>query len=102
VYAALRGDQESVPGAGGEERRSDQVGIQSAVRGRQNTERCARVSFDAREKRGSGIPVSRIRDATYSPTKGPCLNPWPEPPPTSQTLSNCGCLSIRKSPLEVF
>ena len=45
----------------------------------------------SRLKRGS-IPslLPSILAATYSPTTGPCLKPWPEPPPTSQTLSNCG------------
>src|SRR5262245_59845550 len=38
------------------------------------------------------------RAATYSPNAGPCLNPWPEPPPASQTLSKSGWRSIRKSP----
>ena len=40
--------------------------------------------------------------ARYSPIAGPCLKPWPEPPPTNQTLLISGCRSIRKSPFEVF
>ena len=28
---------------------------------------------------------------------GPCLNPWPDPPPTSQTLSQAGWRSMTKS-----
>ena len=32
----------------------------------------------------------KTRRATKSPNAGPSLNPWPEPPPTSQTLSALG------------
>ena len=41
-------------------------------------------------KRGSISPFPEINPVTYSPTAGPCLNPWPEPPPTSQTFSKPG------------
>src|SRR5579885_3302927 len=68
----------------------------------QNTARCCFVALLASEKRGSAVMPSSSRPATYSPTAGPCLKPWPEPPPTSHTFSNSGCRSIRKSPLDVF
>ena len=32
----------------------------------------------------------KTRRATKSPNAGPSLNPWPDPPPTSQTLSALG------------
>jgi len=48
------------------------------------------------EKRGSGAPFGAVM---YSPTGRPSLNPWPEPPPTSQLLSVSGWLSSKESPL---
>src|ERR1051325_8291167 len=67
-----------------------------------NTFRSWTFCLLARLKRGSGVPFPESIWATYSPTAGPCLNPCPDPPPTSQTFSNPGCLSIKKSPLDVF
>src|SRR5579885_546046 len=69
---------------------------------RQYTARCCFAALVASEKRASAAMPSSSRPATYSPTAGPCLKPCPEPPPTSHTFSNCGCRSIRKSPLDVF
>ena len=48
----------------------------------------------ARANRGSPEPPFSTRSAVYSPTAGPCLKPWPEPPPTTQTLSRPGWRSI--------
>ena len=47
------------------------------------------------------MPVE-IKRARYSPTAGPCLKPWPEPPPAIHRLSWSGWRSITKSPLAVF
>src|SRR6266581_2463877 len=58
--------------------------------------------FDVRAKRGSPGAALAIRSATCSPTAGPCLKPWPEPPPTSHTSFRSGWRSIRKSPFDVF
>src|SRR6516164_5523184 len=46
-------------------------------------------------------PSSITSPATISPSAGPCLNPCPEPPPTSQTPSCRGCRSTTKSPSAV-
>src|SRR5262249_13533731 len=43
------------------------------------------------EKRGSAGFLSRTLSATISPRAGPCLNPWPDPPPTIQTFRANGC-----------
>ena len=36
------------------------------------------------------------------PTAGPCLKPWPDPPPTIHTFGHAGWRSMMKSPLDVF
>ena len=36
----------------------------------------------ASEKRASGAVASTTSSAIARPTSGPCLNPWPEPPPS--------------------
>ena len=40
--------------------------------------------------------ASRIAPASRSAIDGPCLNPWPEPPPTSQTFGCAGCGAAMK------
>src|SRR5262249_17397920 len=55
-----------------------------------------------REARLGGPERSEQRARRVVATAGPCLKPWPEPPPTSQTFSNSGWRSMRKSPFEVF
>ena len=47
-------------------------------------------------------PPPETSAAARRPTSGPCLKPWPDPPPTSTTLGIAGWRSIRKSPFELF
>src|SRR5262249_7209198 len=68
----------------------------------QNTVLAGCCCLPARRKRGSAGALLRILALRYSPIAGPCLKPWPDPPPASQTLSNPGWRSIRKSPFHVF
>ena len=46
------------------------------------------------ENAGSGSASPVASDATISPMTGPILNPWPDPPPTIQTLDAAGCRSM--------
>ncbi len=48
--------------------------------------------FGKRVKRncGSGVPSDSTSAATISPSAGPILKPWPEPPPTIHTLDAAG------------
>ena len=41
------------------------------------------------QRSGSSAPV-RSAATTRSATAGPCLKPWPEPPPTIQTDGSAG------------
>src|SRR6476469_230832 len=68
----------------------------------QNTFRCCTFSLLASANLGSTTPFPETNDTTWAPTAGPCLNPCPEPPPTSHTFSNSGWRSSKKSPFEVF
>src|SRR5258705_6732594 len=54
----------------------------------QNTLRCCTFPLVARANLTSTSASPETNDVTCTPTSGPCLNPWPEPPPTSQTFSN--------------
>ena len=45
---------------------------------------------------GSGSRVPSTQSATYSPSAGPCLKPWPEPPPSSHHDSCSGGGATRK------
>src|SRR5260370_34378968 len=45
---------------------------------------------------GSAVSSFSTRRATISPSAGPCLNPWPEPPPTIHTFTFPGCRSTMK------
>jgi hypothetical protein len=38
----------------------------------------------------SGSPPPSTSRATSSPTAGPCLKPWPDPPPTSHAFAAAG------------
>jgi len=37
-----------------------------------------------------------LRPSRYSPIRGPCLKPCPEPPPAIQAFSQCGWRPMRK------
>jgi len=67
-----------------------------------NTARFCVLALLASENRGLGLKAVQDPSGHVFSTAGPCLKPWPEPPPTNQTFSIPGCRSIRKSPLEVF
>ena len=68
----------------------------------QYTARFWTVSLVDRRNRSWVTSSFVTRSATYSPTAGPCLKPWPDPPPAIQTLSKPGWRSMTKSPFEVF
>ena len=48
-----------------------------------------------REASGSGAPPASAA-ATSSAIAGPCLKPWPEPPPSSHTPACSGCGAAMK------
>ena len=50
----------------------------------------------ARPNCGSGAAVPSTHDASISPSAGPILNPWPEPPPAIQTFAAAGWRSTMK------
>jgi len=47
-------------------------------------------------KKGSTAALPSTNAAVLSPTAGPCLNPWPDPPPTIQLFCASGCRSTIK------
>src|SRR5439155_3825411 len=58
-----------------------------------------RPAFPSRTPRawkGSGSRRASMESATYSASAGPCLKPWPEPPPRSHQSSRSGWRSKRK------